>query len=499
MSNTPSISSAQRDFTISSARRDFTRSSFNRREFLCCGLAAAGAGLFGGCTTQKGVVEEFKDVPPPSGRLNMAIIGCGPMGVGNMQNLMKDPRVRFVAACDPIKESSYHGYNAKTLLGRDPAKRMIDKKYGTTSTKSVVDWREVIADRDIDAVLVSTGDYWHALIAAAAMKAGKHVYCQKPLTLNIGEGKVLREIAKKSHVVFQVGSQQRSEWRFRVAAEIIRNGMLSGCTSCTIGQCYAHNDGLKQNYPRDCTPGKIPAWLGGDKRLWDLYLGPTEHWEEDAYIPAIHSPVCWRWNSRTGNGSIADWGAHHFDILQWALGEDETGGPVAIENVKTDIRDPKLCNRYLDQATHYAFDIVYANGFRAHVGDEQTIGYNGLRFHDPKGDLFVFRGKLDLPPALKSFKEDDLRGSDIRLYRNPAANGSHELDFVDAVFSGRTCACSVEVGHRSATVAHLANIAARAGREKVTRDPKAEVFTGASADLNAALDVRYHNGWQLEA
>ena len=484
-----------------------------RREVLGMGAAVAGLGLFNiGCATSKGAgaanetanaapkdAPTFKDVPPPSGRLNMAIIGCGPMGTGNMRALMKDPRVRFVSACDPIQESKYHGYNAKTLLGRDPVKRMIDKKYGTKDTKSVVDWREVIADPNVDAVLVSTGDYWHALIAAEAMKAGKHVYCQKPLTLGVSEGKVLCEIAKKKNVVFQVGSQQRSEWRFRYAAEIVRNGLLGACTRCTIGQCYAHNDGLKQGYTRDVTPGRIPDWLKGSKELWDLYLGPTEHWENDAYIPAIHSPVCWRWNSRTGNGCIADWGAHHLDILQWAMGLDANGGPVALENVTGDLRDPKLSNRYLDQATHYSYDIVYANGFRAHVGDMETIGQNGLTFHGEKDDLFVFRGKIKLPKHLEKFTESDLKGSDVRLYRNPAANGSHEMDFVDCVFTGRRPVCPVEVGHRSATLCHLANIALRAGRSKVTWDPVRETFTGASADLNDKLVVNYHNGWKLEA
>jgi len=474
--------------------------SLTRRDFMLAAAATAAAAR--AASTAEAAPKDaptFADVPPPSGRLNMAIIGCGPMGVGNMRALMKDPRVRFVAACDPIRASDFHGYNAKTLLGRDPVKKIIDAQYKTHETKSVVDWREVIADPNVDAVLISTGDYWHALIAAEAMKAGKHVYCQKPLTLGVGEGKVLREVARKTHAILQVGSQQRSEWRFRFAAEIVRNGLLGACRSCTIGLCYAHNDGRKNGYSRDVTPQKIPSWLGGDKALWDLYLGPAEHWEDDAYIPAIHAPVCWRWNSRTGNGSIADWGAHQLDILQWALGLDACGGPVAIENVKTDIRDPAQANRYLDQATHYSFDIVYANGFRARVGDEDTIGRNGLAFHGEAGELFVARGKLDLPASLKTFQESDLRGSAVRLYRNPAANGSHEMDFVDAVFTGRPSACPVEVGHRSATVCHLANIAARAGRAQVAWDPAREVFTGASADLNDRLEVKYHNGWKLEA
>lgn len=468
-----------------------------RRNFIIGGAALA----TGGCAAFRpsDEVPEFRDVPPPSGRLNMAIIGCGPMGVGNMRALMGDPRVRFVTACDPIRACARHGYDAKTLLGRDPVKRMIDAHYGVTSTKSVADFREAIADPDVDAVLVSTGDYWHALVAAEAMKAGKHVYCQKPLTLGVSEGKVLRELARKSGVVFQTGSQQRSEWRFRFAAELVRNRALGDCRSCTIGLCYPHNDSSRNGRGRDCTPRALPEWFDGDRAMWDLYLGPTEHWEGDAFIPAIHSPVTWRWNSRTGNGSIADWGAHHFDILQWALGVDTDGGPVAVENVKTDIADPAVTNRYLDQALRYSFDLVYADGFRAHVGDERTIGRNGLTFHGSAGDLFVMRGKLELPKPLKAFKEDDFRGRDVRLYRNVRANGSHERDFVDAVFEGRSCACPCEVGHRSATVCHLANIAAHAGRERVTWDPVKEVFTGASADLNPRLEVPYRNGWKLEA
>lgn len=144
-------------------------------------------------------------------------------------------------------------------------------------------------------------------------------------------------------------------------------------------------------------------------------------------------------------------------------------------------------------------DLVYANGFRAHVGDEESVGPNGLTFHGSKGDLYVFRGKFEPPKALKSLKESDFRGRDVRLYCNPAANGSHELDFVDAVFTGRPCACPVEVGHRSATVCQIVNIAAHAGRSKVTWGPVREAFTGASADLNDRLVVPYLNGWKLEA
>lgn len=431
----------------------------------------------------------------PSERLNLAVIGCGPMGGANMGAFLKDPRVRVTHVCDPIAICKHHGYNAKTTLGRDVFKRRVDKFYGVNSTRSVADFREVLDDPSVDAVLVSTGDYWHAIIATEAMRKGKHVYCQKPMTLGVSEGLVMRKVARESGVTFQVGSQQRSMKEFREAAEIVRNGLLGDCTSCTIGLCYAHNDGCRQNYTRDCTPHAVPDWFEPKGEMLDLYLGPVQHWENDAYIPAIHDPVCWRWNSRTGNGSIADWGAHHFDILQWALGT-ELSGPCAIENVVTDMRDAKVCNRYLDQACRYSFDIVYPNGFRAHVGDESTIGRNGICFHGTKGDLFVTRGKIEKPTALAKWSENDLRGNDTRLYCNAHAGTCHEMDFTDAVLEHRQPACPVEIGHRSATICHIANIAARLGRDRVAWDPVAERFVGDEA-ANAMLTIKHHNGWKL--
>ena len=462
-----------------------------RKEFLGTSALAA---ICAGCGTFNiGATRGRR--PAPSDTINLAVIGCGPMGAGNMGAFLKDPRVRVTHVCDPIAESSYHGYNAKTPLGRDVFKRRVDKFYKTDATKSMADFRDVIADPSVDAVQITTGDYWHAIIGVAAMKAGKHVYCQKPLTLGVSEGWAMIAAAREHDITFQVGSQQRSAPEFRQAAEIIRNGLLGECRSCTIGLCYAHNDGCKQNYTRDCTPSPVPAWFSPKDSMWNLYQGPAEHWENNAYIPAIHAPVCWRWSSRMGSGSIADWGAHHFDILQWALGT-ELSGPVAIENIKTDIHDPSVVNRYLDQAKTYQFDIVYADGFRAHVGDLETIGFNGLKFHGSKGDLFVTRGKIVLPESLKNWKESDLKDSDTRLYHNRHANGCHEMDFTDAIYEGRQPACPVEIGHRSATICHLANIAARLGRASLRWDPKTERVVG-DTEANARLVVKHHNGWTL--
>ena len=194
----------------------------NRKEFIGMGALAA---ICGGCGSFNiGTARGRR--PAPSDTLTLAVIGCGPMGGWNLTPFLRDPRVRVTHVCDPIAETSRHGYNAKTPYGRDVFKRKVDKAYGTAATKSVADFREVIADPSVDAVLITTGDYWHAAIGVAAMKAGKHVYCQKPMTLGISEGWAMIAAAKEHGVTFQVGSQQRSAKEFREAAEIIRNGLL---------------------------------------------------------------------------------------------------------------------------------------------------------------------------------------------------------------------------------------------------------------------------------
>ena len=231
-----------------------------------------------------------------------------------------------------------------------------------------------------------------------------------------------------------------------------------------------------------------------------MWQGPAEHWEDDAFIPGIHEPLAWRWNWRTGSGTICDWGAHHLDILQWALGKDRSG-PVAIENFTCDFQPPDavVAPEVFSTPYHFAFDVVYANGFRAHVCD--TSGAKqGLTFHGSKGDLFVTRGKLDRPDHLRKWNEKrDLKDTETHLYRNPQAH-SHEMDFIDGIFSGKPVATDCEIGHRSITIAHLANICARLNLKGLQWDAAREQVVGPhAAEANPALVVKHHNGWKLEA
>ena len=439
-------------------------------------------GLFGGYTAARR--------PKPSERINLAVVGCGTMGRGNMEMFFRDPRVQVVAACDPVTELKEYGYsaNGRGWGGRIAFKRMADEHYKGNVCRAVVDFREIADDPGIDAVCVTTPDHWHAIVALACMKKGKHVYCQKPMSLGVSEGIEMARVAKETGVTFQVGSQQRSASEFRVAAEWIRNGYLGECMECEVG--LPGGRGPYWGYPADKTPRKAPEYFspGG---MWDLWQGPAAHHPGNAFIPAIHGPMCWRSNSRTGGGMITDWGAHHIDILHWALGV-ERSGPVAVENFRSDGfgADP-----ILDWAGEYSFDLVYANGFRAHVSNKF---HNGLKFIGSKGNAYVARGKLERPEHLKKWSEKrDLGPNEIRLYK-PADGHGHESDFIDGIYENRPIATDCEIGHRSISACHIANICERLGLSTLKWDPAAERFAGANADAaNALLEVKHHNGWSI--
>ena len=423
----------------------------------------------------------------PSKRINVAIIGCGTMGGGNMHAFMRDPRCRVTVVCDPVTELKDYGYGARSRGwgGRLAFKRQVDAFYKDNACRAVADWREVVADPTVDAVVVTTPDHWHALIAIAAMKNGKHVYCQKPMSLGVSEGIAMTRTAKEKGVVFQIGSQQRSSSEFRVAAEFIQNGYLGKCMECDIG--LPGGRGPYWGYAPDKTAKRFPAYFG-DEAMWNMWQGPAQHWDNNTFYPIIHQPMCWRSNSRTGGGMITDWGAHHIDILHWALGCDRSG-PVAVENMK---HEGFLKGEFLDWAGEYSFDLVYANGFRAHVSNRFR---NGLTFHGEKGDLFVTRGRLDRPDFLRKWNEKkDLKPNEIHLHKS---RGSHESDFLDGIFDRKWhTATDCEIGHRSISACHIANICERLGISGAKWDPAAERFVGNDA-ANAMLEVKHHNGWKL--
>ena len=428
--------------------------------------------------------------PSANERVNLAIIGCGMESRDNLPQFLADARVRVTVACDPVERAMGYGYHAELPGGRRVVKEQVDAHYGDMACRMVADWREVIADPSVDAVAVITPDHWHALISIAAMKAGKHVYCQKPVSHSIREGRALARVAAETGVTFQSGSQQRSLSEFRVACELVRSGYMGEVRLCEMffpedrGGCWGHAlDRRRLPAPDYFAPG-----------MWDLWQGPARHWENNAFIPGIHEPMQWRWNSRTGSGTMADWGAHHFDILQWAAGADGSG-PVLIENMAHSNEGDEV----FSWPGRFSCDIVYANGFRGRAvnnpSDRSFPWRNGIVFHCEKGKLCVKRGRLALPDFLKKWNEKrDLKDTDVHLHKSRA---SHEADFIDSIFSGERPAADAEVGHRAATICHLANACIVGGSTSIRWDPVAEKVTEGTIPADI-LEAPMCNGWKLE-
>jgi len=456
----------------------------------------------------------------PNEKVNVAIIGCGCIArYTNVPGFLQDPRCRVTVACDMVKLAPDYFYGARgssfgaegfaasdgsfrsDVCGSAVIKSIVDRHYGDHACREVVDWRDVIDDPTVDAVAICTPDHWHAIIAIAAMKAGKHVFCQKPMSTTIGEAQAMARVAKETGVVFQCGNQGSSDPNYRLVEEIVGNGYagkIKGATVCIYGGDHWEGHG------RSTARMPLPKYF--NRETWDLWQGPAKHWEDDAYIPSIHDPTCWRFNDRYGSGMVADFGAHEFDMLQRGLNM-QFSGPVAVENVTSDYATGSDRDVF-SWPSEYAFDFVYANGVRCHVRtvDEKAGFPRQMTLHCEAGDFSIQDNAetTKIPESFRNFKESDLKPADYRPYRpNPAhdAQKFHESDFLDGVLENRAAVASTcEMGYRTITMAHIANICIRLQLKGLKWDPAAVRFTGAYADeANRFIEKEYHNGWELGA
>jgi predicted dehydrogenase len=407
----------------------------NRRSFLKTSAAASIAAP----TIVSPTIFAKGQTPAPSDRVVIGSIGVGDLGRRHHLNnkLLPNPRVQVAAVCDV--DRNHRDMAAADVLAKSGKMPAVYK-----------DFRDLLDRKDIDAVLIAVPDHWHTLIALYAMESGKDVYCEKPLTLTIEEGKRLVETARRYGTVFQTGSQQRSEGPFRQAVELIRNGKIGKLTRIDtyIGGIDA---GVWQ-----------PATTPPPELDWNFWLGPAPYAD---YFPN-RAHYQFRWFSDYSGGKMTDWGAHHNDISQWALEADKSG-PV---NVR--------CERaeFAPDGPHdvaLGFDVVYtyANGVELHCHSD---GKNGIKFTGTDGWVFVNRSAKDFDAHDKALLTWEAGENDVRLPRNP--NG-HHANWLDCIASRERPICDVEVGHRSATVCHLGNIAIRLGRE-LNWDPAGEMFVG---------------------
>jgi predicted dehydrogenase len=359
------------------------------------------------------------------------------MGRGHLGSFQGMKDVQVVAVCDVVAER------------RDDAKKRADDHYSkqlgkeSKDCQAFSDFRKLLDLKNLDAVVIATPDHWHTLVCIAAARAGKHIYCEKPLTHCVAEGRKLVQEVGKAGITFQVGSQQRTEFggRFRLAAELVRNGYLGKIKTVRIG------------VGGPAVPCDLPAQEAPAGTDFDFWLGPAPKraYNEILCPRGIHSHFPARRNYREYcGGQVADMGAHHFDIAQWALDMDATG--------PTKIEPPAKGDSGLK--------FTYANGIEMFHGGPADCTFEGSL-----GVIKVSRDKISSEPG--DILKTVFAGKDVRL----GTAKDHRRDWLDAIRAKRQPTCTVEIGHRTATICHLCNIGYWL-RRNLTWDPAQEKFVG---------------------
>lgn len=426
-------------------------SRLSRRQF----VQAASAGVAPLVFAHSGRCKE------PNERINLGFIGVGTMGGGHVRSFLGFPEVQVVAVCDVVKERREHYQKA---VEEHYAK---DKKGDYKGCQTFVDFRELLAKKEIDAVVIATPDHWHAIPCVQAAQAGKDIYCEKPLTLAIAEGRKIVDAVKKQKIVFQTGSQQRSEFgnRFRTAVEMVRNGRIGKVKTIRIGV---------GDPARPCDLPDQPVPEGTD---WDFWNGPAPKraYNEVLCPKGIHKHFpAWRNYREYAGGGLADMGAHHFDIAQWALDMDNSG-PVKIE--------PPA-----DARANKGLKFTYANGV-VMIHNEFDGARADCVFEGTEGTIFVGRGELRSTPD--TILKDPLADKAWRCY--PSSN--HRKNWLECIKSRKEPICPAEVGSRSASICHLANIGYQL-RRVLRWDPEKEQFVD-DAEANKLVSREMREPWKL--
>ena len=391
-------------------------------------------------------------------RLSVASIGTGGRGsgIGHQAGRLGD----MIACCD-VDTNRAAGFA---------------RKYGD-QCKTYGDYRQVLDRKDIDLVTIGTPDHWHVKIAIEALQSGKDVYCEKPLTLTIGEGKQICRVVKETGRVFQVGTQQRSEYgsKFLKAVAIARSGRLGKNLKAISSVGNAKRGGpFKES--------DVPAHLD-----WNMWLGPAPM---TPYIKErTHHDFRW-WQEYSG-GQVTDWGVHHTDIAMWALGLENTG-PTSIEGKGEFNKQPNCYN------VAYSFDchMQFSNGHQITLNS----GRNELILEGDQGRIRVNRGSLTgkIVEAIASDRSEQQKlDEEVRkLYRGRPLKG-HMQDFFSCIKDRALPISDVFTHHRSVSVCHLANIAMLTGR-KLTWDPGKEDFVG-DAQASSMVSREQRKGFEIHA
>ena len=356
----------------------------------------------------------------PSDQINLGFIGTGKQSRSLMDSFVD--KAQIVAGCDADSRKL-------DLFESITAKRYAASK-GTSSYKGFTkydDFRKLIERKDIDAVVISTPDHWHALTTIMSAKSGKHVYCEKPMAHSVEEGRAMVNAITHHKRIFQTGSMQRSWKNFRHAVELVRNGYLGKIKEVIVNVGSAA-------VPCDLPPETQPSNVN-----WSRWLGPAPVRPFNAILsPPVEKDIypMWRLYKEFGGGILSDWGAHMFDIAQWALDMDRSA-PI---------------HYYPPDGVNYkSLTMVYANGI---IMKHEDFGRGyGVRFIGEKGTLDISREYLDSKPD--NIAKEMIKASDLKVYNSE----DHYWDWLNGIKNNKQPICDVETGHRTSTVCCLANIA----------------------------------------
>jgi predicted dehydrogenase len=421
-----------------------TKSGINRRFFIKTSAVVAASSTLPAWFIEESRLDAAEPTPTsPNEKPNVALIGCGGQGRGDTTNAARFANV--VAVCDVDSrraESASQQFNG---------------------AKVYKDFRKLLEDKNIHATITATPDHWHTLVNIAALRAGKDVYSEKPLTLTIDEGKRLVKEWKKSGRVFQTGSQQRSDAKFRLACELVRNGRLG-----KLKQIITSLPGGPREGP--FSPQPIPPELD-----WNLWQGQAP---EREYFPERCHQKFRYWYEYSG-GTMTDWGAHHNDIALWGIGL-ERSGPTTIEGRQ--LIDPipggyttpsqyRIRYTYANGVEHICQSVRNENGGGGQTGAPLAEGEmpNGVKFIGENGWIFVTRGKIQASDP--ELLQKPLGPDATKLY----VSNNHMGNFVECLRTRKQAICDAEIGHRSVTVCHLGVLSIRLGR-KLQWDPAGEMF-----------------------
>lgn len=399
---------------------------------------------------------------PPSERIVLGAIGVGNRCAAVLPEFLARPEVQVAALSDARKN---------VLAERA---RQVDEHYGKKVAATYVDFRELLARDDIDAVYIATPTHWHVPIALEAVRRGKDVYMEKPVGLSVEQAQILREAVAKHKPIFQLGTQQRSAKEFRFACELVRNGRIGKVSRIEVG---VPGGAEAPSFPEM----PVPPWLD-----WDRWLGPaplrpfTEKILETAYHEKISDFV--------PGGFMNAWGIHHLDIAQWGNGTELTG-PTEVEGTAV---YPKA--GLVDTPISWDVELRYPGGVVVSFADTSKNRF-GIVFRGEKGWVYVNRGVLETQP--ESLMKETIGEREIRLAGHDQEHQSHPWNFIECVRSRKQPLAPIEIGVRSDTLCHLSDIAVRLGR-KLTWDPGSERFVGDATANRLLTSYPLRSPWRLQ-